>query len=740
MPRGRDFDESEHPRWPRGTPTVGDAGGGRFRDLTPGAGDAWAHTLAGRLPGGGTPREQYHEAMLSLGRMQTRENAAERFEDPQLQGLVIAAERDVVGGGTPADADYGVELLRHHLTSHYPHLNPQIPMRNTAPEPPGQTLTDFATGTRPVRDDDQAMAVSQLVNHIQSSPPGSVEIQDNGGRMVPIVSVSQERGDYWFTTAQGNVLARSPDQLILWRGGAAGEERIDWAAQLEHERQQRSVRGGANEAGTAQELVEAVNSQQNHGLAPITVWYEPQQEWLQVERAEMHGNQALVTLRFIDGGGTIGLPAIPASEMMEWRVGTTPGRTGTRGEYGTRAENDAWNSRVVDRARELMREAAMNGDDDGEDEGYNRLADVMTTYNDANENREHDMESVDSAVDDLFNELADWDLADEVLRDAGLDEPPNRPNYDVDYGSPARLPSRDTRTNWDLEYPDPANPGELPFDTDQLGEMMRRAWAANNGHGYILTPDEGTPAREAIEKHLRGMVGLDDAGSGMRISVDTIYPSSDGSISVSGFILDRNGQRMEFYDNNRDLQVASYQITFKTDGQGQAFIHQNLMILPPEAQGNGLAARWADQLQKQYRENGMDYVTVHADIDVGGYAWAKAGFDFRDSHTGRSFVERLSRQMQLDQHNPSGQVGVFFREGTGLQMTPETIREVTSLLERSNRGEHITPLEIALLGWAQRDQDGFTGWTTPDGARVDMWLGKAFLLGTDWYGKAKLHD
>lgn len=661
MPRSRGFDEHEHPRWPRGTPTVGDAGGGRFRDLTPGAGDAWAHTLASRLPGGGSPAE---------------------------------------------------------------------------------TLHDYATGNRPVRDDDQALTVRQLVNVLQGSAPGSVEVQDNQGRMVPIIAVRQEHGDYWFTTQHGNELARSPDQLILWReaGGGGGLEQMDATGG----RTPRPVRGGANEAGTAQELVAAVGNQERHGLAPVTVWDESQQEWLQVDHAEMHAGQALITLRFTGGGGTMGLPAIPGQQQMEWRVGTTPGRTDLTpdsSQYGTRDENDQWNQKVLIRAVELRQTLERQGDE-GED-SYTNLVDLLETYNDAAENPD-DQESIDSAIDDLFDELADYDLADEVLTAAGLDEPPNRPNYDAVYqprhGGGTGL-HRAPSGGEDVEYPDPTGPGELPFGTTKLGEMMRRAYAASN-QGRIYAPQQGTPAREAIETHIRQMVDLDDTGrSGMRMETGYVSVDDYGEFTVDGYILDSNGNHVRYTDRSGFSTDSSFRLTFKTDHQGKTYISQDSMVLGAEVQGNGLAARWADQLQKQYRENGLDYVTVHADIDVGGYAWAKAGFDFRDEHTHKSFLNRLQSALGTLSGDPTVEWVYMQRRGgtnSRLHMSLETQREVTSLVERSQRGEHITPLEIALLGWGQRDRDGFQGWTTPDGSQVDMWLGKAYMLGTDWYGRAML--
>lgn len=78
---------------------------------------------------------------------------------------------------------------------------------------------------------------------------------------------------------------------------------------------------------------------------------------------------------------------------------------------------------------------------------------------------------------------------------------------------------------------------------------------------------------------------------------------------------DENGEEFElwrqFYPNGKDSELEC---------------HHNLFKLPPQAQGKGLSREIFADLYEQYQKLGVRYVSVYANIDVGGYTWAKYGF------------------------------------------------------------------------------------------------------------------
>lgn len=63
---------------------------------------------------------------------------------------------------------------------------------------------------------------------------------------------------------------------------------------------------------------------------------------------------------------------------------------------------------------------------------------------------------------------------------------------------------------------------------------------------------------------------------------------------------------------------------FRADGS----VDHHELVLDPDEQGAGFATRWNQQAEAAYREIGIDRITLNANIDVGGYAWARAGYDW----------------------------------------------------------------------------------------------------------------
>lgn len=66
-------------------------------------------------------------------------------------------------------------------------------------------------------------------------------------------------------------------------------------------------------------------------------------------------------------------------------------------------------------------------------------------------------------------------------------------------------------------------------------------------------------------------------------------------------------------------------------------VYHDYLRLPKEVQGGGLTKRMFQKLYKQYKAGGITKINVTANIDVGGYAWARYGF----SATNRSEVSKI---------------------------------------------------------------------------------------------------
>jgi hypothetical protein len=146
-----------------------------------------------------------------------------------------------------------------------------------------------------------------------------------------------------------------------------------------------------------------------------------------------------------------------------------------------------------------------------------------------------------------------------------------------------------------------------------------------------------------------------------------------------------------------------------TDGFEVVADHDYFDIVDPEFQGQGIATRFNAMLERFYRANGVDRIQLEANLDVGGYAWARAGYDFDGSYSVSKIADRFKGRL----------------ERGASDMEPATRDQIRSLLARVGTDNPPTPLEFAMVGWRE-------------GAAT--WLGKETMLGKEvsWSGVKRL--
>jgi hypothetical protein len=137
--------------------------------------------------------------------------------------------------------------------------------------------------------------------------------------------------------------------------------------------------------------------------------------------------------------------------------------------------------------------------------------------------------------------------------------------------------------------------------------------------------------------------------------------------------------------------------------------------LEPGFQGQGFMARYNQQAEQSYRDNGIQQINIHASGGtttgahssqgapgtqlVGGYAWARAGYDF--AHAGA----------RGDVHQSATRLGSKYSP------------EVRAAITRIGQDPHSTPLDYAMIGWSP-------------GAKT--WPGKEIMLASSWDGVKRL--
>lgn len=182
------------------------------------------------------------------------------------------------------------------------------------------------------------------------------------------------------------------------------------------------------------------------------------------------------------------------------------------------------------------------------------------------------------------------------------------------------------------------------------------------------------------------------------------------TLEVNGIIVDDNGRK-----------VGSFQRILDIQNDGSPTVSNEYLSIANDYQGQGFAEAFYLQVEETLEEQGYEYVRIHANIDIGGYAWARRGFDWDyDNGGGAADVEDNVYWTIPDMRTRFGD-------------THPVIAELQAMGDRIKNGEEPHPWEIAAIG----EDDPTCHWTetTYSGVEIPMWPGKAALLGSSWYGK-----
>jgi hypothetical protein len=147
-------------------------------------------------------------------------------------------------------------------------------------------------------------------------------------------------------------------------------------------------------------------------------------------------------------------------------------------------------------------------------------------------------------------------------------------------------------------------------------------------------------------------------------------------------------------------------------------------------QGGGIAANLyfkQEQLFKSVAKGMPIKIVVHANIDVGGYAWTRYGFDFKDEDEREQFEISLERHLKIQSHKEAKAMGLG---GADLdRMTKELIKKKLAKLGYNSVDEIKHSWQFAALD--DGEQHPY------DGKKVS--LGKLLMLGSDWEGSKELN-
>lgn len=174
--------------------------------------------------------------------------------------------------------------------------------------------------------------------------------------------------------------------------------------------------------------------------------------------------------------------------------------------------------------------------------------------------------------------------------------------------------------------------------------------------------------------------------SGMKARVTDISPANH-YISINGEIVDSN--------NNF---IGRFERVIHETGE----VHNDYFRLDNDSRGSGFGASFYKNAEDTYLEAGIDNVTIYANIDVGGYAWARMGFDFRDDYRRQSIYEKVVYEFMRDSK-------MDFADAT---------------------------FELSKYGITNKSKAyDFAAFTNP---KTGTRIGKNAMLGTDWHAVKKV--
>ena len=218
-----------------------------------------------------------------------------------------------------------------------------------------------------------------------------------------------------------------------------------------------------------------------------------------------------------------------------------------------------------------------------------------------------------------------------------------------------------------------------------------------------------------------------------------------GGVRVQGSIRNADGK-----------SIGRFSRAFGRDEDGRLYVVHELLKVQRQYQGSGFQAQFNGNLLDWYRRSGASYVKVGANIDVGGYTWARSGYDFATVFDALDLFSRLQNRLSEIAGLPRRQLRWLDDDRTkpayvwdGPAIFDAKPAWTQAQLRKAFKGA--SDEEIARqLRIGREFVDGLAGRTFgddlpsayelsqlgrwPGAGRDDVWIGKLIMLGSHWAG------
>lgn len=207
--------------------------------------------------------------------------------------------------------------------------------------------------------------------------------------------------------------------------------------------------------------------------------------------------------------------------------------------------------------------------------------------------------------------------------------------------------------------------------------------------------DQSSHGRKGMRKisTLKATYERVDEQTGLRTKVEGTSVNKKDE-SLAGEVDYRPGwMTVEISVTNRegeDIGGAFFEVS--PDGKT---VHHSEMLLESEFQGQGFATRQMLHVLDSYKKNGVERMTLTANSDVGGYAWARAGFKFDSPNERGKLAQAATMPARLRKYDAATRAEI----------------------KRVARNPDASPADFAMIGHT---------------AGATTWPGKEIMLNSTW--------
>jgi hypothetical protein len=237
-----------------------------------------------------------------------------------------------------------------------------------------------------------------------------------------------------------------------------------------------------------------------------------------------------------------------------------------------------------------------------------------------------------------------------------------------------------------------------------------------------LTPQQQGAIRDAYTKFVAEVNKKMPAGYSARLSSGPSFGNGGKFDTTINFYKDDQLGRGRVGYASRSFGIEDI------FGIKRTKVYHAFFELDKDVQGVGINNAFLGESLKLYDQLGLDAVRVTANIDVGGYTWARSGFNFLSLNTLNNTIDDMRARIAAHGRTMPQKT----RRATA-HFTPKmwedalkTLDELKLKATQANFDAGMAPsaVELSQIGWN----------STIGRGRDSMWVGKAVMLGLNWSG------